>query len=264
MDLELLDDDVADLLRDLGVGRLVLLVVQLVVRGGDGESGDHGPDKVRGGGDERAAGDADEEHDDDVPGALLGPGGRRLGGARELGAADLDVGGDGVEVVVVAAAVAVAVVEVRAKAADAEHGDDRGDVGDAGVVVDGAAAAAAAGIGVGREGDGEGAARPRVGGEDVRGGDDEQQGEAVGGHGGRAAATERLMCVWGKGRRWGSEKMELGVDCALQSGCEGNPREACCFRRHSVRFAPLGTYDRWGPSTQNVHLTLVSLNNTYR
>jgi hypothetical protein len=32
----------------------------------------------------------------------------------------------------------------------------------------------------------------------------------VGGHGGRAAATERLMCVWGKGRggarrKWSSE-----------------------------------------------------------
>lgn len=105
VDLELLDDDVADLLGTLGVGRLVLVVIELVVRGGRGGGGDHRPDEVDGRGGERTAGDADEEPDDDhedVPGALLGPGGR---GVRELGAVDLDVDGDGVEVVVAAAAV---------------------------------------------------------------------------------------------------------------------------------------------------------------
>ena len=237
VDLELLDDDVADLLRALGVGRLVLFVVELFVRGGRGAAGDQGPDEVHGGGGERAAGDAEEEPDDDhedVPGALLGPGGRRVGGVGELGAADLDVGGDGVEVVVGA----VAVVEMRAEAADAEHGDDRGDVGDAAVVVGGAVAAAGAGVWVGREGDEEGAAGARVGGEEGRGGDGEQQEDTGGGHGGNGGG-EPDLCP-GKGKKVRSEKMELGVDTSAV-GCEENPRgtdflqcSPCLFR--IVRF----------------------------
>lgn len=210
VDLELLDDDVADLLRALGVRRLVLVVVQLFVRGGRGGAGDHGPDEVHGGGGERAAGDAEEEPNDDhedVPGALLGPGGRRVGGVRELGAADLDVGGDGVEVV----AIPVAVAEVWAEAADAEHGDDRGDVGDAAVAVDGAVAAAGVGVGVGRESDEEGAARPRVGGEEGRGGDGEKQEDAAVGHGGGGGEPDsRVLC----GERGGALG-ENGARCRL-------------------------------------------------
>lgn len=42
MDLEFLDDDVADLLGALGVRRLVLVVIELVVRGGRGRGGGAG------------------------------------------------------------------------------------------------------------------------------------------------------------------------------------------------------------------------------
>lgn len=194
MDLELLYDDVADLLGALRVRRL-LLVVELVVRGGRGGAGHHGPDEVHGGSGERAAGDAEEEPDDDhedAPGALLGPSGRGRGGVREIGAVDLDVGGDGVEVGVAA----VAVGDVRTEAADAEDSDDRGDVGDAEVVVDGAVASAGVGVGIGGEGDEEGVARPRVGGEEGRGDNGEEQEEAAGGHG---CGGEPDLCL-GKGK----------------------------------------------------------------
>jgi hypothetical protein len=125
---------------------------------------------------------------------------------REIGAVDLDVGGDGVEVVV-----PVAVGDLRTEAADAEDGDDRGDVGDAEVVVDGAVASAGVGVGVGigRKGDEEGVARPRVGGEEGRGDNGEEQEEAAGGHGG---GGEPDLCL-GKGR---FAELVDEVDSALQ------------------------------------------------
>jgi hypothetical protein len=176
VDLELLDDDVADLLGALVVRRL-LVAVELVVGGGRGGAGEHGPDEVQGGSGERAAGDADEKPDDDhkdVPGAVLGHGRRGFGADREtrvLGAADLDVrgvDGDGVEVVVLS----MVLVVVRAEAADAEYGDTRSDL-----VMDGAVAAR---VGVGREGEEEGVARPRVGGEEGRGRDGQEQDHTMG------------------------------------------------------------------------------------
>lgn len=206
IDLELLDDDVADLLGALDVGRLVLVVVELVVRGDRSSSGDHGPDEVHGGSGERAAGEAEEEphdHHEYVPDALLGPGGRGRGGVQQIGAMDLNVGGDRMEVVVVA----VAVGDVWTEAADAEDGDDRGDVGSAEVAVDGAVASAGVGVGVGRDGDEEAVARPRVGGQEGRGDNGEEQEEAASGHSG---GGEPDLCAWGKGRFASSEKMELG------------------------------------------------------
>lgn len=70
--------------------------------GGRAGAGDYGPHKVHGGSCERAAAETEEDPDDyheDVLHALLdarrsvGCGAGKLG---ELGAADLDVGGDGV------------------------------------------------------------------------------------------------------------------------------------------------------------------------
>jgi hypothetical protein len=188
IDLELLDDDVADLLGALDVGRLVLVVVELVVRGDRSSSGDHGPDEVHGSSGERSAGDAKEEPDDDhedVPGALLGP----RGGVREIGAVDPDVGGDGVEVVVVT----VAVGDVRTETADTEDGDDCSDMRGAEVV--GYSVVASAGVGVGAEGDEEGVARPRVGSEEGRSDNGEDQEGEAGGHGG---GEEPDLCL-GKG-----------------------------------------------------------------
>lgn len=186
MHLELLDDDVSDLLGALGVRRLVL--IELVVRGSRGGAGDHGPDEVHGSSGERSAGDAKEEPDDDhedVPGALLGP----RGGVREIGAVDPDVGGDGVEVVVVT----VAVGDVRTETADTEDGDDCSDMRGAEVV--GYSVVASAGVGVGAEGDEEGVARPRVGSEEGRSDNGEDQEGEAGGHGG---GEEPDLCL-GKG-----------------------------------------------------------------
>uniref|UniRef100_A0A804U6N9 Uncharacterized protein n=2 Tax=Zea mays TaxID=4577 RepID=A0A804U6N9_MAIZE len=195
MHLELLDDDVSDLLGALGVRRLVLVLIELVVRGSRGGAGDHGPDEVHGGSGERAAGEAEEEphdHHEYVPDALLGPGGRGRGGVQEIGAMDLNVGGDRMEVVVVA----VAVGDVWTEAAHAEDGDDRGDVGSAEVAVDGAVASAGVGVGIGRDGDEEAVARPRVGSQEGRGDNGEEQEEAASGHSG---GGEPDLCL-GKGK----------------------------------------------------------------
>lgn len=149
---------------------------------------------------------------------------------REIGAADLDVGRDGVEVGV-GVAVAVAAGDLRTEAADAEDGDDRGDVGHAEVVVVNGAVASAGfgvgvGVGIGREGDEEGVERPRVGGEDGRGDDGEEQEEAEGGHGGGCGEPD--LWLWlGKGKVVASsEKMEIGWngDPLLFSG-SGDPAE---------------------------------------
>lgn len=229
MRLDAGDDDVADLLGALGVGRLLVLVaVELVVGGGrgGGVAGEDGPHEVHGGGGERAAADAEEDPDDDhedVLGALLEAVrgmGRRAGVLRELGAADLDVGGDGVEVVEVGVGVAVAVDvgEVGAEAADAEDGDDRGRrQGGAAVVAH--LAVADDGVGVGREGDEESVARASRrgggGGEEGHGGyGEEEQGEAAAGHGGA-----------GDGERWPEEEEEeVGFDLREGEGALGKSR----------------------------------------
>jgi hypothetical protein len=213
---------VADLLGALVVRRLVV-AVELVVGGGRGGAGEHGPDEVQRGSGERAAGDADEKPDDDhkdVPGAVLGHGRRGFGADREtrvLGAADLDARGverDGVEVVVLS----VVLMVVRAEAADAEYGDTRDDL-----VMDGAVAAR---VGVGREGEEEGVARPRVGGEEGRGRDGQEQDHALG-HGGGGGFE-------GKGEPWLGE-MELEVDDYAAGPRRGeNPRGGMCpLRRGS-------------------------------
>lgn len=228
MRLDAGDDDVADLLGALGVGRLLVLVaVELVVGGGrgGGVAGEDGPHEVHGGGGERAAADAEEDPDDDhedVLGALLEAVrgmGRRAGVLRELGAADLDVGGDGVEVVEVGVGVAVAVDvgEVGAEAADAEDGDDRGRrQGGAAVVAH--LAVADDGVGLAAKETKKvwhGRAPRRGGGEEGHGGyGEEEQGEAAAGHGGA-----------GDGERWPEEEEEeVGFDLREGEGALGKSR----------------------------------------
>lgn len=70
--------------------------------GGRTGAGDYGPNEVHGGSGERAAADTEEDPDDDHEDVLHAPldargsAGRGVGKLWELGAADLDVGGDGV------------------------------------------------------------------------------------------------------------------------------------------------------------------------
>lgn len=161
-------------------------------------AGDYGPDEVHGGDSE----DPDDYHEDAIEALLDTAGGAscRAGELRELGVADLDVRGDGVQVVVVAVEVGLRVVvgaeEVSAKAADAEDGDDRR--GEWGAVV---GVVARVGVGVARVGgDEEGVARTRGGDwggyEYGRRGDHEDEQEDAVGHGGDGVEQREEAANW--------------------------------------------------------------------